>query len=112
MLVSRTLSNLAFPSILTLSGSHFRPRRGPSPEGSGMVELPHLHGWQERGGWGRAGDSRRAPSAPAADLGASPFGRRPQPPLSCDLLLNHAFACASDLLQATSPTSFAVSTPI
>jgi hypothetical protein len=24
------------------------------------------------------------------DLGASPFGRRPQPPLSCDLLLNHA----------------------
>src|SRR5271157_3726704 len=23
-------------------------------------------------------------------LGASPFGRRPQPPLSCDLRLNHA----------------------
>src|SRR5271166_2714264 len=55
-----------------------------------MVQLPHLRGWQERGGWGRAGDSQRAPSAPAADLGASPFGRRPQPPLSCDLRLNHA----------------------
>ncbi|MGA7499546.1 MAG: hypothetical protein WBX00_22685 [Isosphaeraceae bacterium] len=43
-----------------------------------------------RGGWGRAGNSERAPSAPAADLGASPFRRRPQPPLSCDLRLNHA----------------------
>jgi len=43
-----------------------------------------------RGGWGRAGDRPRAPSAPASDLGASPFGRRPQPPLSCDLRLNHA----------------------
>src|SRR5208282_3064709 len=42
------------------------------------------------GGWGRAGDRQRAPSAPASDLGASPFGRRPQPPLSCDLRLNHA----------------------
>ena len=30
------------------------------------------------------------PPAPAADLGASPFGRRPQPPLRCDLRLNHA----------------------
>ena len=30
------------------------------------------------------------PAQPAADLGASPFGRRPQPPLSCDLRLNHA----------------------
>ena len=43
-----------------------------------------------RGGWGRVGDSQRAPSAPASDLGASPFGRRPQAPLSCDLRLNHA----------------------
>ncbi len=47
-----------------------------------------------RGGWGRAGNSERAPSAPAADLGASPFRRRPQPPLSCDLRLDHArFPC-------------------
>ena len=30
------------------------------------------------------------PPAPASDLGASPFGRRPQAPLSCDLRLNHA----------------------
>src|SRR5271165_6603936 len=55
-----------------------------------MVQLPDLRGGQERGGWGRAGDSQRAPSAPASDLGASPFGRRPQAPLSCDLRLNHA----------------------
>ena len=34
------------------------------------------------------------PPAPAADLGASPFRRRPQPPLSCDLRLDHArFPC-------------------
>jgi|GEM_PF-4116287 len=39
---------------------------------------------------GRPGDSQRAPSASASDLGASPFWRRHQPPLSCDLLLNHA----------------------
>src|SRR5208337_304444 len=58
--------------------------------GSGLVQLPDLRGCQERGGWGRAGNSERAPSAPAADLGASPFGRRPQAPLSCDLRLNHA----------------------
>ena len=58
--------------------------------GSGMVQLPDLRGRQERGGWGRAGDRQRAPSAPASDLGASPFGRRPQPLLSCDLRLNHA----------------------
>ena len=32
------------------------------------------------------------PSAPASDLGASPLGRRPQPPLSCDLRLNHALS--------------------
>src|SRR5208337_3115136 len=57
---------------------------------SGMVQLPDLRGRQERGGWGRAGDSQRAPSAPASDVGASPFGRRPQAPLSCDLRLNHA----------------------
>ena len=30
------------------------------------------------------------PPARASDLGASPFGRRPPPPLSCDLRLNHA----------------------
>jgi len=30
------------------------------------------------------------PSAEASDLGALPFGRRPQPPLSCNPLLNHA----------------------
>jgi len=47
---------------------------------SGMVQLQHLRRWQELGGWGRAGDSQRAPSAEASDLGASPFGRRPQPP--------------------------------
>src|SRR5271166_2760614 len=55
---------------------------------SGMVQLPDLRGRQERGGWGRAGDIQRAPSAPASDLGASPFGRRPQASLSCDLRLN------------------------
>src|SRR5271157_1093412 len=38
----------------------------------------------------RAGDSQRAPSASALDLGASPFWHRHQPPLSCDLRLNHA----------------------
>jgi len=32
------------------------------------------------GGWGRAGNSRRAPRAAASDLGASPSGLRPQPP--------------------------------
>jgi len=41
-------------------------------------------------GWGRAGDSQRAPSAQASDLGASTCGHPPQPPLLCDLLLNHA----------------------
>ena len=45
---------------------------------------------RELGGWDRAGNSQRAPSAEASDLGALPFGRRPQPPLSCNLLLNHA----------------------
>ena len=34
--------------------------------------------------------SQRAPSAEASDLGALPFGRRSQPPLSCNPLLNHA----------------------
>ena len=42
------------------------------------------------GGWDRAGNSQRAPSAETSDLGALPFGRRPQPPLSCNPLLNHA----------------------
>jgi len=42
------------------------------------------------GGWDRAGNSQRAPSAEASDLGALPFGRRPQPPLSWNPLLNHA----------------------
>ena len=31
-------------------------------------------------GWGRAGDSRRAPRASASDMGALPSGLRPQPP--------------------------------
>ena len=35
-----------------------------------------------------------APARQPADLGASPFRRRPQPPLSCDLRFNHArFPC-------------------
>src|SRR5208282_3361222 len=42
-------------------------------------------------GWDRAGNSQRAPSAEASDLGALPFGPRPQPPLSCNPLLNHAW---------------------
>ena len=45
-----------------------------------------------RAGWlGSSWRQPAAPSAPASDLGASPFGRRPQPPLSCVLRLNHAF---------------------
>src|SRR5271157_734304 len=59
-----------------------------------------------RGGWGRAGDSQRAPSAPASDLGASPFGRRPQPPLSCDLRLNHAWFSSPAQLQMTTFNPF------
>ena len=81
-----------------------------------LVDQSGKKGWQKRhgstpgssrvtrAGWlGRAGDSQRAPSAPASDLGASPFGRRPQAPLSCDLRLNHApsSACGS-----TSAASF------
>ena len=31
------------------------------------------------GGWGRAGVACEPPEAEASDLGASPFGRRPQP---------------------------------
>src|SRR5271166_5018542 len=68
--------------------------------GSGMVQLLDLRGCQERGGWGRVGNSERAPSAPASDLGASPFGRRPPPPLSCDLRLNHARPCIAHFLEA------------
>ena len=44
-----------------------------------------------RAGW--LGSGWRQPASPqraASDLGASPFGRRPQAPLSCDLRLNHA----------------------
>jgi hypothetical protein len=45
-----------------------------------------------RAGWlGSSWRQPAAPSAPASDLRASPFGHRPQPPLSCVLRLNHAF---------------------
>ena len=57
---------------------------------------------RRRGGWGRAGDSQRAPAPPASDLAASPFGRQPQPPLSCDLRLNHA-QDASGLVRSNDP---------
>ncbi len=42
----------------------------------GMVLLPDLRASQKLGGWGRAGSSQRAPSAPALELGASPYGHR------------------------------------
>src|SRR5271157_4471338 len=44
-----------------------------------------------RAGWLRSSWPQRAsPQRATSDLGASRFGRRPQPPLSCDLRLNHA----------------------
>src|SRR5271157_421136 len=44
-----------------------------------------------RAGWlGSSWRQPAAPSAEASDLGASPFGRRPQPPRGCNRLLNHA----------------------
>ena len=80
--------------------------------GSGVIPLPDLRGRQERGGWGRAGNSQRAPSAPASDLGASPFGRRPQAPLSCDLRLNHAAKAAWFKTPAVRVTVLALSTGV
>jgi len=61
-----------------------------NPSFPAMVQFPRLRRGQDLAGWGRTGDSQRAPSAQASDLGASPCGRRPQPPLRCDLLQNHA----------------------
>ncbi len=55
----------------------------------GRFNFSILRSWQEQGGWGRAGDSQRAPSVEASDLGTTPFGRRPWPTLRCYLLLNH-----------------------
>ncbi len=60
---------------------------------------PHLAVWYNfpilAGGRGRALDSQRATSLQPPDLGASPFGNRPQPPLRCDLFLNRADRAAS-----------------
>src|SRR5208283_3835774 len=57
-------------------------------------------------GWDRAGNSQRAPSAEASDLGALPFGRRPQPPLSCNPLLNHALRFGAFLDTSSLPMRF------
>jgi hypothetical protein len=40
--------------------------------GSGLVQLPDLRGCQERGGWGRAGNSERATQRASLGSGASP----------------------------------------
>src|SRR5271157_4816081 len=45
MLVARESLNLAFPSILTLSGSHFRPPRGPSTQGPSDPDPKTVCGW-------------------------------------------------------------------
>src|SRR5271157_716245 len=50
-----------------------------SPCGRGMVQCRYPRRLHKLGGWGRAGNSQRAPSAEASDLGAPPSGRRPQP---------------------------------
>ncbi len=44
--------------------------------GSGMVQLPDLRGCQERGGWGRAGNSERATQR--ASLGSGSVARPPE----------------------------------
>ena len=65
------------------TGRFLSPRRVAAPRN---LSLGRRHGSTSacsqvtpRGGWGRAGNSQRASSAEASDLGASPCGRRPQP---------------------------------
>ena len=91
-----------------LPGARWPSRRSPAAAGSPPFWRPET--WLAPnviGAWGvttlsanRAGDdswvagielaTASEPRAEASDLGALPFGRRPQPPLSCNPLLNHA----------------------
>ena len=51
----------------------------PSRVKMGMVQCRYLVGEKKMGGWGRAGDSRRAPRAEASDLEApTPVTRAPR----------------------------------
>ena len=46
---------------------------------------------------------QNAPSAEDSDLGALPFGCRPQPPLSCNPLLSHAFVQTMPVFRDAEP---------
>ena len=61
------------------TGRFLSPRRVAAPRDSWHGSTSACSQVTPRGGWGRAGNSQRAPSAEASDLGASPCGRRPQP---------------------------------
>jgi len=65
----------------------------PNSQSSKTEHHPGSSGVTRAGWLGSSWQQLAAPSAPASDLGASSCGRRPQPPLSCDLRLNHALFC-------------------